>query len=112
MDQPNEELEQPNDPIDESDDEEPEEPIPLWRQPARAWIPPERLTYSQMHNKVVWFANQQEELSCFSLGTPEILLDAIIEEYNPQLAMVIACYMADINAKATAHGVSFSQQFI
>ena len=41
-----------------------------------------------------------------------MLPDAIIEEYNPQLAMVIARYMADINAKATAHGVSFSQQFI
>jgi len=38
--------------------------------------------------------------------------DAITEEYNPQLAMVIAHCMADINAKATAHGVSFSQQFI
>ncbi len=111
-DQPDEEQEQPNDPIDESDDEESEEPIPLQRQPARAWIPPECLTYSQMCNKVVRFANQQEEMSCFSLGSPKMFPDATIEEYNPQLAMVIAHYMADINAKATTHGVSFSQQFI
>ena len=45
-------------------------------------------------------------------GTPNILPEAIVEEYNPQLAMVIACYMTNINAKVTAQGATFSQQYI
>ena len=38
--------------------------------------------------------------------------DAEVTEYNPQLAMVIARCMADINGKVTAHGASYAQQYI
>jgi hypothetical protein len=38
--------------------------------------------------------------------------DHHVDEYNPQLAMVIARCIADINTKATAQGESFGQQYI
>lgn len=46
------------------------------------------------------------------LATREKLINAEIEECNPQFAMIIARCMADINAKVTTLGASYAQQYI
>jgi len=102
----------PGQPVELDDNDEPDEDVPLRRQPSRVRNPPDRLTYSQMTSKVVRFAEKEAESSCHFLGTPTILPEAIVEEYSPQYAMVIARYMTDINAKVTIQGVTFSQQYI
>ena len=68
--------------------------------------------YTQMKKKIVQFANNEVEMSCHSLGTPELCPEKEITEYNPQLAMVIARCMADINGKVTAQGASYVHLYI
>src|SRR4029078_8048442 len=67
--------------------------------------------HSQLTKKFVQFA-KEAEMSYHSLGTPDTLPKAEVEEYNPQLAMVIARCMADINAKVMVQGASYGQQYI
>ena len=97
-----------DEPSNKSDNDEPQQP----ERPVRARTQPERLTYSHMTNKVVHFAKQETATENHTLGTPTTQPRATIEEYNPQLAMVIARSMADINAKVMTHGASYSQQYI
>jgi hypothetical protein len=82
--------------IDEEDDDEPPELIR--RQPARTRQAPERLTYAQSEVK--------------TKKNVKFTDDNNVDEYNPQHAMLIARYMVDINAKASAQGASFGQQYI
>ncbi|MGC8561563.1 MAG: hypothetical protein ACP5O1_12985, partial [Phycisphaerae bacterium] len=80
----------------EHEEEANQEPQPDRVQPARNRKAPERLTYAQ--TKHVEF---------------DVTVDAEnVEEYNPQLAMVIARCMTEINSKATTLGASFAQQYI
>ena len=96
---------------DDDDKDDAESKVSTRRElPARNRAQPERLTYAQMTKKIVQFA--KVDMSCHSLGTPELFPDAEVTEYNPQLAMVIARCMADINGKVTAHGASYAQQYI
>ncbi|MGC8532998.1 MAG: hypothetical protein ACP5M1_13270, partial [Acidiphilium sp.] len=80
----------------EHEEEANQEPQPEQMQPARNRKTPERLTYAQ--TKHVEF---------------DVTVDAeIVEEYNPQLAMVIARCMTEINSKAMTLGAGFAQQYI
>ena len=104
--------EEPNAKITDDDGETESKVSTRCKLPARNRAQPERLTYTQMKKKIVRFAKNEFELSCHSLGTPELFLEAEVTEYNPQLAMVIARCMADINGKVTVHGASYAQQYI
>ncbi|MGC8563176.1 MAG: hypothetical protein ACP5NO_08325, partial [Thermoplasmata archaeon] len=80
----------------EPEEEANQQPQPERVQPARNRKAPERLTYAQ--TKHVEF---------------DVTVDAeIVEEYNPQLAMIIAQCMPEINSKAMTLGASFAQQYI
>ena len=90
--------------------------------PSRNIPKPDRLTYGPGHKqlhcqakgKSVKFDDDEWNTleMCHNLLTQVHPNPEEDVEYSPQLAMVIARVMSDINSKSTAHGASFAQQYI
>ena len=82
---------------------------------------PDRLTYLPGHEQSNNYQTKNVKFDDDEWNTLEMCHNLIAQvhpnpeedvEYNPNLAMVIARVMSDINSKSTAHGASFAQQYI
>ena len=106
------ETEEANDSDDETENETENE------RPKRATKPIERWTYERDHyqreGKRVKFEDDDQYIleMCHNLIAQVSPNPDEDVEYNPQLAMIIARVMSDINGKATTQGASFGQQYI
>ena len=96
---------------DEDDVEVEEQPT----RPVRVRHPVERLTYTHNHNQVKfedqqWFENELKHSLFAQTGC--LPKDKEKIEYSPQVAMVAARFISDINEKTTRQGASFAQQYM
>ena len=98
----------------EEEQQEPEQVVPLRRstrgrvaEPITYFDDPQRPSEDTRH---VLFADQKMEMLEQSHN---IITDNshLTEEYTPQMAMILARLIIDINAKATSKGASFAQQY-
>ena len=108
----------------DDDDDSNDESEASNERPTRSAREPERLTYSHdrktythcqttQKKRVKFDDDDYHKLEmCHNLVAQESRNTDQDVEYNPQLAMVIARVMCDINAKTTAQGASFAQQYI
>ena len=127
--QPAEIEQQPDQPEEVTDDDTTASEV---RRSSRTTTAPERLTYERLnHNQgpikartnkhikgkaklKVRFEDQARRLleTCHNLIAQVSPNPDLDREYTPQVAMIMARVIADINARATAEGASFGQQYI